>query len=355
MASVQDWHHPPSTHNFQPTFPFSALEVSWDIYVKTRKRTIDRWIWFEEAEKNDKIRSTTLGTLGYLPMELRRQILMELNPQPFNDAKKPDLSGWTYEIILDFGTDQIWMFERCMGAAFARDCISRPVKIAIQGGCSTHKAVCDIRQAEETLRTAGKLNMQGGCCTHKTVCDLRQASETLRNEFDDTFFSTRAIFFDSPEMFKQFFTSRIIRQAQERSRMSIWIVIELECPRHGNQPPWPQALRKWFAALDLLPVDLRALIIEVRFYSCLSSTYDLHNGIVDDILLILKKARTEGAVTKTKIDLTYGECAFGAPWNQQADQAALAELVDRVRELLGNSEHFIRKPKETYILNGYTR
>jgi hypothetical protein len=86
-----------------------------------------RWSWFATAEQIDKIRATDLGTLGYLPWELRRQIFTVLIPQPPIDCPEVYFSrsifknwwafdGWAFR-PLGSAVMQLWHSERSLLAS----------------------------------------------------------------------------------------------------------------------------------------------------------------------------------------------------------------------------------------------
>ena len=52
------------------TLPFNPCYVRRDRTEEVLQRTLNRWIWFDEALKSDP----TLGTLRYLPLEIRQRI-----------------------------------------------------------------------------------------------------------------------------------------------------------------------------------------------------------------------------------------------------------------------------------------
>ena len=68
----------PSDSEFAITLPFKARKVSQKLRAAIIKRTKDRWAWFSRAEDLDEERGTQLGTLGYLPWEIRQKIFGEL-------------------------------------------------------------------------------------------------------------------------------------------------------------------------------------------------------------------------------------------------------------------------------------
>lgn len=84
-----------SNSDFAKTFPFKKSDVKWKYRAKILKRTKHRKFWFSEAEELDKKRGTQLGTLGFLPWEIR-QMIIEL---VFSMAYK-DFSWWVAEYRL---------------------------------------------------------------------------------------------------------------------------------------------------------------------------------------------------------------------------------------------------------------
>ena len=67
----------PSNSDFAMTLPFKASKVSQELRAAIIKRTKNRWAWFSRAEDLDEERGTQLGTLGYLPWEIRQKIFEE--------------------------------------------------------------------------------------------------------------------------------------------------------------------------------------------------------------------------------------------------------------------------------------
>ena len=56
------------------TLLFNTTKAPWMLVVKTIERTKQQWEWFTQAKELDVQRDTTLGTLRYLPFEIRQQI-----------------------------------------------------------------------------------------------------------------------------------------------------------------------------------------------------------------------------------------------------------------------------------------
>ena len=64
-----------SESDFAKTLPFNDSDVSREVRAMILKRTEQRWIWFKKAEELDEARGTKLGTLGFLPWEIRQMII----------------------------------------------------------------------------------------------------------------------------------------------------------------------------------------------------------------------------------------------------------------------------------------
>lgn len=58
------------------TLPSEIRSLSYFSPLKRRtlKRTEERWCWFDQARKDDREAGTRLGTLRFLPYEVREQI-----------------------------------------------------------------------------------------------------------------------------------------------------------------------------------------------------------------------------------------------------------------------------------------
>ena len=63
----------PSNLLLAKTLPFDVYEVPNELQVSL-ERTKQRWAWFTKAKDHDEERGTQLGTLGYLPWEIRQKI-----------------------------------------------------------------------------------------------------------------------------------------------------------------------------------------------------------------------------------------------------------------------------------------
>ena len=95
---------------YADTLPFDFLSAkSVDDATFALRRTWRRWKWFEDAAALDKARGTGLGTLGYLPWEIRQiiyQMIIEIYQASetasgfrrwYGNANGIDGNVWTYK------------------------------------------------------------------------------------------------------------------------------------------------------------------------------------------------------------------------------------------------------------------
>lgn len=78
----------PSNSDVAKTLPFcysdfdyglpDYSEKSQELRAACLERTKQRWVWFSKAEYQDRERGTQLGTLGYLPWEVRQKVFLNL-------------------------------------------------------------------------------------------------------------------------------------------------------------------------------------------------------------------------------------------------------------------------------------
>ncbi len=145
---------------FSREYPDSESEDQWSKFlVNTLRRTIRSKKWFDKACRQDSERGTCLGTLGYLPPELRVQIWEQLSKGEGNIPLNSDT------VLLDY--------QR-----------SGPTAIRL-----SHGTGLDIKRT---------------WINQHSVRQLREALGPTAYELDAVFF-TRFIFrFNSPGMLKEF-------------------------------------------------------------------------------------------------------------------------------------------------------
>lgn len=74
-----------SNPDFAKTLPFKDSDVSREIRATILKRTEQRRVWFSKAEELDEERGTKLGTLGFLPWDIRQMIIEEVFEDVFHE------------------------------------------------------------------------------------------------------------------------------------------------------------------------------------------------------------------------------------------------------------------------------
>ena len=76
-----------NTPDLAMTVPLNVKRLSYfsPLKAKILRRTKERWCWFDKANKDDKEAGTRLGTLRYLPYEIREQIFKIALEDYFDD------------------------------------------------------------------------------------------------------------------------------------------------------------------------------------------------------------------------------------------------------------------------------
>ena len=74
----------PNNSHLVKTLPFCASEQSKTLRAALLERTKQRWAWFTDAEDQDRERGTHLGTLGYLPWEIRQEVFKDVYGRYFD-------------------------------------------------------------------------------------------------------------------------------------------------------------------------------------------------------------------------------------------------------------------------------
>ena len=89
----------PSMSDIAQTLPYSYYSGHyWEpehLLAACLQRTRQRWTWFSKAEDQDDERGTQLGTLGYLPWEVRQMVFENL----FDDWRFEDISQYPWRQI----------------------------------------------------------------------------------------------------------------------------------------------------------------------------------------------------------------------------------------------------------------
>ena len=75
----------PSKSDFL-VLPFNKEDASQELRETILERTKERWAWFVKAENQDKELGTRLGTLGFLPWEIRQKIIVQVFDCNFSEV-----------------------------------------------------------------------------------------------------------------------------------------------------------------------------------------------------------------------------------------------------------------------------
>ena len=182
------------------TLPFDPYYVRRYKTEEVLQRTVKRWVWFDEASKLD----ATLGTLSYLPLEIRRRI---------------------WEIMLQcedtLSADGLWEFEHLNSSPFNLS--------AYYFGFG--------RRRFHQVNTIG----------------LRLVSSSVRAEFEDIFLSMRTFRFNRPESLDAFVNHLTWSQLRRLRSFEIGLSVCL-----------PTSMAVWLDSITRLPYGLQA--IHFRMY-----------------------------------------------------------------------------------------
>ena len=175
-----------TTTDYAITVPFDIKSLSYFslLKVKTLWQTKARWYWFDKACKDDKDAGTRLGTLRFLPYEIRQQIFQIVLEDYFDEVEEqlgqqnPTLKRWRYRYI---------------------DSVNRPMlQIEFEGRhccCKRDKVpnVFDLRSYFGVRQATERLPMS-----------LRLASPSIQPEFDCVFLSRSTFQFTCPFILHEF-------------------------------------------------------------------------------------------------------------------------------------------------------
>jgi len=345
------------------TLPFPCKTIPWHVCENAREQAKLRWSWFANAKQVDKIRATDLGTLNYLPWELRRQILTALIPQPSVDKPELDFNNWAF---------------RPLGAALRRLChLDRSIQATIvrrDSGFSFphfHDDAGFTSRFDELEQSGqrGRFELRPYFATHEprfnrdntlylysaiveddvvdtfsggaiinvrpisrcsfeltasgaTIINVRQASGNLKEELDGAFLSTHNFFLDSPEMFELFCKSPMVLHAQRQGRISI--TLPILSIYHYEEASENARMERWYAVLESLPSNLKSLAIYLRYRRKTPNRWRKHFQKLD---MILNKAKRHAPGAKITIGLTYVHESKDNLWSPDMSEDAMVRGI----------------------------
>ena len=209
-----------------PPFASDASQQSMEALSKVLKEAAKNWLWRHHAAQLDAQNRTELGTLAYLPVEIRRQI-------------------WDHLLRYQLGQ------HRCTPHADTGLKIRRQLFISDSGWSqdsqiweSPDHDVIEIRQDNYFSRS--------------WPFKIRRVSPTIRDECDRIVFSSRILRFECPDTMGKFFSRISTYQRTHLFRIRINVFADCNCgsPHRGEHP------NGWLAAFTSLPPNLRTMVIE---------------------------------------------------------------------------------------------
>ena len=235
-----------------PPFELDAPQESMEALSKVLKEAAKKWLWHHYAAQLDATDQTKLGTLAYLPVEIRRQIWDHLlryqsAQHRYTRYTNPRLKNRRQLLI---------SHARWSDDSQARD--------------SLHHDVIEIRQEAYLSRP--------------WLYPIRAVSSTIRDECDVILFSSRILRFECPNTMGKFFSHLSTYQQTRLFHIRVNLFAECNCdfPHRGEHP------NGWLASFTSLPPNLRTMVIET--------------GKTDDSIVVARERRMPvfGSIRQTK-------------------------------------------------------
>lgn len=175
--------YPTKSHVIAMTLPFKAEDVYPSFRKDVIKRTKKRWAWFSDARKKDDRLGTSLGTLGYLPWEVRRFIFEIVLRGYFEECKHPLEWSERYRCL--------WYLNRYNYIHEAIDKWDWQVDYERRVNTPGVPDVFELDSYQPSNPNAPTMN-------------VRLASQSLRTEFEHHFLRDSNFSFDCPRALEEF-------------------------------------------------------------------------------------------------------------------------------------------------------
>ena len=159
--------------DYSITVPFDIKNLSYFslLKAKTLRQTKACWCWFDKASKDDKDAGTRLGTLRFLPYEIRQQIFQIVLEDYFEEQLEQQLA------IFNRGRYSVGRVNRSiLQITFRHCCCKREVP-----------NVFDLRSYFGVWQA-----------TERPPMSLRLASLSIQSEFDGNFLACNTFHFTCP-------------------------------------------------------------------------------------------------------------------------------------------------------------
>lgn len=199
-----------------PTLPFKQQDVPREQFEHAIHQTRKRWAWFAESRELDAKRGTELGTLGYLPWEIRRQILEAVR------------RGLVHRLPKQYQTFP-WAYRQGCAPALETLCY-RPREL--RSGLQVHDVFDPFDLASYTLEYVDITELTRTGCPMDGVpmpIPLRLSSRTLRDDFDDLFLPNTVFKFESCAELQEFLGRLSDLQRTKLRRIVITILVHYNC------------------------------------------------------------------------------------------------------------------------------
>ena len=213
------------------TVPFDIKNLSYFslLKAKTLRQTKARWCWFDKASKDDKDAGTRLGTLRFLPYEIRQQIFQIVLEDYFDEV----------EVKLEH---QLYLFNQ---GRYPVGRVHRPMlKVMFEG-----RHCCCEREVPNVFDLRSYFDVWQA--TERHPMSLRLASLSIQSEFDSNFLARNTFHFTCPFTLHGFLDQLSPFQQRQLKHLSLamfqyWVCYSnpLVC---GDQ---------WMAACQRLPPGL---------------------------------------------------------------------------------------------------
>ena len=237
----------PMTSMFQNIFTTAdyAITVQFDIKsqsyfsllkLKTLRQTKARWCWFDKASKVDKDAGTRLGTLRFLPYEIRQQI---------------------FQIVLEDYFDEV---EEQLGQKFStfnrgRPCIGRVDRSMLQIWVEGLHCCCKRDKVPNVFDLRSYFGFWHA--TERLPMSLRLASPSIQPEFDCVFLSRSTFCFTCPFTLQRFLDQLSPFQQRQLKRLRLCMFQSWVCATDSLTQR-----DQWMTACQRLPPGLKSVEIE---------------------------------------------------------------------------------------------
>ena len=180
--------------------------------------------WYSNASHLDLQRQTRLGTLGYLPSEIRRLIWEILLPKKVHwrfDVPFDDEDACPYQFFVFINYDE------------------KILEVASHGAYRVAPVISPVK--------------------------FRDASCTIRDEFDAMLFSTRILHFESPTIMDKFIEQLSPFQRSHFFHLSVNIFTGCTCSgqEHCMRDSFPESIDQWLELFNDLPPQLKTIRVDL--------------------------------------------------------------------------------------------